>query len=185
MCTMLAAAVGAAGTLYQGIAARNAANAQARAAERNAEIAEAQGHDAILRGGEEELSLRRRLALQRGSTRAATAASGVDADTGSALDVRNASISEGERDAAAIRYNAARERWGYQTQAANYRAQASAARAAGSNALFGSVIGAGATLGTAAWNQWGGNTGKSSLTETTENLDPWRVHLRTKPGRVW
>ncbi|MBQ9526721.1 MAG: hypothetical protein IJR68_03845 [Fretibacterium sp.] len=158
MCTMLAAAVGAAGTIMQGVAANRAAKAQAAAAEQNAAIAEAQGHDAIERGGTEELRLRRQLAQQRGNARAQAAASGIDADSGSLLDVRNASISEGERDAAAIRYNAARERWGYQVQAQNYRNKALQARAAGRNALFGSLIGAGTQLGTAAWDQWGGTS---------------------------
>ena len=51
MCTMLAAAVSAAGTIMQGMAANNAAKAQAAAAEQNAAISEAQGHDAIQRGG--------------------------------------------------------------------------------------------------------------------------------------
>ena len=156
MCTMLAAAVSAAGTVMQGMAANNAAKAQAAAAEQNARISEAQAHDAIERGGEEETRLRRQMAQMRGNARAQAAASGIDADSGSLLDVRNASISEGERDAAAIRYNAARERWGYQMQAGNYRNEASAARAAGRNALFSSIIGAGTTLGTAAWDQWGG-----------------------------
>jgi len=183
---MLAAAIGAAGTIMQGVAADNAAKAQAAAAEQNAKIAEAQGHDAIERGGEEELRLRRQMAIQRGNARAQAAASGIDADAGSMLDLRNASISEQERDAAAIRFNAARERWGYQTQAQNYRNEASAARASGRNALFGSIIGAGTQLGTAAYNQWGaGSAVKSPLTATKENLDPWYVHYRIKPGRVW
>ena len=185
MCTMLAAAIGAAGTVMQGMAANSAAKAQAQAAEQNARIAEAQGHDAIERGGDEELRLRRQAAIRRGNARAQAAASGIDADSGSMLDTRNADISETERDAAAIRYNAARERWGYQVQAQNYRNEASAARASGRNALFSSIIGAGTQLGTAAWNQWGGTTAAKpqTTTKTNENIDPWNIHFRYKPGR--
>lgn len=150
MCTMLAAAIGAAGTLMQGMAANSAARAQAAAANQNARIAEAQAHDAIERGGQEELRFRRQMAIHRGAQRSALAASGVDVDSGSALDVQNASMREGEHDAAAIRFNAAREGWGYQVQAANYRNEAAAARAAGRNALFGSVVGAGTSLLSAA-----------------------------------
>ena len=186
MCTLLAAAVGATGTVMQGMAANSAAKAQAQAAEQNAKIAEAQGHDAIERGADDELRLRRQAAIRRGNARAQAAASGIDADSGSMTDLLNSDISEQERDAAAIRYNAARERWGYQTQAQNYRNEASAARASGRNALFGSIIGAGTQLGTAAYNQWGaGNAVKSPSTETKENLNPWYVHHRIKPGRVW
>ena len=155
MCTMLATVIGAAGTLMQGVAANSAARAQAAAANQNARIAEAQAHDAIERGGQEELRLRRQMAQLQGTQRSMLAASGVDVDSGSALDVQDASMREGEQDAAAIRFNAAREGWGHQVQAANYRNEASAARAAGRNALFGSVVGAGTSLlsaaGSGAW----------------------------------
>lgn len=150
MCTMLAAAIGAAGTLMQGMAANSAAKAQAAAANQNARIAEAQARDAIDRGGQEELRLRRQMAQLQGAQRSMLAASGVDVDSGSALDVQDASMREGEQDAAAIRFNAAREGWGHQVQAVNYRNEASAARAAGRNALFGSIVGAGTSLLSAA-----------------------------------
>ena len=155
MCTMLATVIGAAGTLMQGMAANSAARAQAAAANQNARIAEAQAHDALERGGQEELRLRRQMAQLQGTQRSMLAASGVDVDSGSALDVQDASMREGEQDAAAIRFNAAREGWGHQVQAANYRNEASAARAAGRNAPFGSVVGAGTSLlsaaGSGAW----------------------------------
>ena len=159
MCTMLATVIGAAGTLMQGMAANSAAKAQAAAANQNARIAEAQAHDAIERGGQEELRLRRQMAQLQGTQRSALAASGMDIDSGSALDVQDASMREGEQDAVAIRFNAAREGWGHQVQAANYRNEASAARAAGRNALFGSIVGAGTSLLSAAGpGTWTKNT---------------------------
>ena len=159
MCTMLARVIGAAGTLMQGMAANSAAKAQAAAANQNARNAEAQAHDAIVRGGQEELRLRRQMAQLQGTQRSALAASGMDIDSGSALDVQDASMPEGEQDAAAIRFNAAREGWGHQVQAANYRNEASAARSAGRNALFGSIVGAGTSLLSAAGpNTWTKNT---------------------------
>ncbi len=78
--------------------------------------------------------------------RSALAASGVVVDSGSSLELQDASMREGEYDAATIRFNSARERWGHQVQAVQYRNEASAARAAGRNALFGSLIGAGTGL---------------------------------------
>ena len=93
------------------------------------------------------------------------AASGVEVDSGSALDVQDASIREGEQDAAAIRFNAAREGWGHQVQAVNYRNEASAARAAGRNALFGSIVGAGTSLLSAAGpNTWMKKVGTGKAT---------------------
>ena len=157
----------------QGRAAQAQANAQAQALEQNAEFSRAQAHDAIERGGQEELKLRRNIQKHLGNQRASLATNEVDINSGSALDVRNASISEGEYDAETIRFNAARQRWGYlnqaenqMTQAANARAQGEAAasqgKAAARNALFGGVVNAG--LGIASGYQ----TSKSSpLTQTT------------------
>lgn len=146
MCTMLAAAIGAVGSIMQGVAANNAAKAQAAIAERNAQIAELQARDSIERGGHEELRLRRQMAIHQGTQRALLAAGGVEVDSGSALDVQDASMREGEQDAAAIRFNAAREGWGHQVQAVNYRSEAAVARSAGRNALFGGILGAGTHL---------------------------------------
>ncbi len=143
MCTAIITAVGA---VMQGIAASKAAKAQAATAEQNARIADARAHDAIERGGIEEYRHRRQMALQQGAQRAMLAASGVVTDSGSALEVQDASMREGEYDAAVIRFNSARERWGHQVQAVQYRNEASAARAAGKNALFGSFISAGTGL---------------------------------------
>lgn len=185
MCTLLATAIGAAGTLVQGIAANSAAKAQARVSEANARIAENQAHDAVLRGGQEETKLRRDLSRQQGQQRAMLAAAGIDTDTGSSADIRTSSLREGEEDAAAIRMNAARERWGYQVQATNYRNEASAARAQGRNALFGSILGAGGQMVSAFAPAFsgGGNSGaltaKSSssstgaATPTDHGLKPW------------
>lgn len=162
MCSMVAAlTAGAVGSVMQGMAANSAArataSAQEAAAAQNAAVAEAQGHDAVERGGQEELRLRRSLARQMGNARAQAAASGIDPDLGSLMEVRNASLSEGERDAAAIRYNAARERWGYLNQANAIRTEganaASISRAQGSNALFGSFLGAGANAGLDWWRE--------------------------------
>lgn len=141
MCT-IAAALTAGGTLMQGYSQYRAGNAQAQAAEYSAKLAEQQGRDAVMRGGTEEMRLRRSLDRQRGTQRAAMTAAGIAADSGSALDIQTRSMTEGERDAAAIRFNAAREKWGYDAQGVNYRNQASASRSAGRNALLGSAIGA-------------------------------------------
>ena len=169
MCTILSA-LGAGFSLYQGYAQGQAAKAQAEAQatayEENAQNARLKAHDAIERGGLEELKHRRNIAKQLGNQRAGLATTGIDINSGSAADIRNASIAEGEYDAEVIRFNAARERWGYLREAENLEAQAAGARATGKaaarNALFGGVINAGLGLAGSA------TTSKSSpLTETT------------------
>ena len=143
---MLPTALMAVSGVMQGVAANRAAQAEADAANQNARIAEAQSTDAVARGGKEELKQRRKMAILQGEQRAALAASGVNVDSGSALAMQDASMSEGEQDAAAIRFNAAREAWGHNVDAVNYRNKASAARAKGRNVLTGSIIGAGSDL---------------------------------------
>lgn len=102
-------------------------------AERNAQIAERQGSDAINRGalaeGRERLDTRE----QVGGSRAALAAQGVDVSTGSAADVQTNERAIGETDALTIRNNAAREAWGYDVEAANQRMNGNLAILAGEN----------------------------------------------------
>ena len=160
MCTLLTA-LSAGASLFTGIAQANnvkaQANAQAAAMEANARNSDILAHDAIERGGQDELKLRRQLAQAAGNQRVQAASSGIDVNSGSALDARNASISEGEYDAEAIRFNAARERWGYQSQANNLRSQAAYSRAAGkaaaNNILFGNVMNWGVNLGNTIYNK--------------------------------
>lgn len=153
MCTLLSA-IGTGLSIYQGYAAGKTAEAQAEAQasamEQNANFSRAQAHDAIERGGQEELKLRRSMEKHLGNQRASMATTGIDINSGSAEDVRNASISEGEHDAEAIRFNAARQRWGYINQAENLEAQAAGTRAQGKaaarNALFGGIVSGGLEL---------------------------------------
>ncbi len=172
MCTIITglSVLSAAAGLYSGVAqARNAqaqGEAQATALEANARNADILAHDAVERGGQEELSLRRSLAQLGGNQRVQAASSGVDIDSGSAVDARHASISEGERDAEAIRFNAARERWGYLSQADSLRSQAAYSQAAGKykadNLLFGTVTKFGLDLGEDIYKR---TKGESPLTE--------------------
>lgn len=146
MCTVIATALGAVSSIMQGVAANRAAKAEARVAEQNARIAEMRATDAVKRGGEEEMRRRRDMARLEGRQRAMAAAAGIDADSGSMEDIRNASMLEGERDVSTIRLNAAREAWGHNVDATNHRNRASAARASGRNALLGGFLGAGGSL---------------------------------------
>ena len=148
---------------------RQQGRAQADALERNAEIAQQQGHDAILRGGTDEYRLRRGVAQMMANNRTQAAASGIDIDSGSLRNVQNATIREGEADAETIRFNAARERWGYMQQAANLQSQANYSRASSkyqaNNLLAGNALKFGISLGTGLAD-YENNRDESSLTDT-------------------
>jgi type II secretory pathway pseudopilin PulG len=179
MCTMVMAALSAAGSVMQGMAASSAAKAQARAEEQNARLAELQGQDAVRRGGREEAKFRREQSILEGRQRSLLAASGVDIDSGSAADLQEASRMEGEEDAAVIRLNAQREKWGFDTQALNHRNAASAARAAGRGALTAGILGAGTSLLSAANSAGGfGKPGAGAA-----NIHPWDWNYAEMRGR--
>lgn len=110
-------------------AGNRAAEYNAKINERNAEIANLQAVDAEQRGAAAVKNLRIRIARLKGSQRAAAAASGVVVDTGSPLDVLQDTEFFGEVDAMTIRENAAREAWGFRTQAGGFVAQARLSRA--------------------------------------------------------
>lgn len=126
----------AAGVFMQSQAARQQAEASNRAneynaqiQERNAAIAEMQAVSAEERGAEAERLHRERVSGLKGSQRVAAAASGVLVDVGSPLEVLQDTAILGELDALTIRSNAAREAWGFRTQAGGYTAQARLSRA--------------------------------------------------------
>lgn len=153
-------AIQVAGQVRAGNAARRAGEAQRRAAdsaaelqEFNASVAEAQSADAIERGQEEEHRFRSTVKGVIGAQRAEAAAQGVDVSYGSAVDVQADAAMLGELDALTIRTNAAREAWGYQVQAYDYRKRADITRregvmmeAAGREAQVASRYGVASTL---------------------------------------
>lgn len=137
---------GAAGTVLQAQGARqqaesqarmyeNQAEAQARAYEyqakmhdQNARLNEAQGRDAVERGGEGERSFRAQARRYLAGQKAALGASGIDISSGSPLQVLDATYEGIEEDAATIRYNAQMERWSALVGAAESRSHGTLAR---------------------------------------------------------
>jgi hypothetical protein len=130
----------ASGARRAGRAARAAGAAEERLLDFNAQVSERQATDAIARGAEAKARLRGDLRRQAGSTRAALAASGVDLDAGSALDVQADSEAAGALDLLTVEMNARREAYGYRVQAmdARLRRQAVRAGAQGQAAAYGS-----------------------------------------------
>lgn len=110
---------------YQAAVTQNNAIAQ----DNNAKLALRQAEDALRRGQDEELALRQRVAQTRGTQTAALAARGIDVSSGSALGLISDTEYLGEIDALTIRDNAAREAWGHQRTAQDYRYGATTTRA--------------------------------------------------------
>lgn len=95
--------------------AQSGAEADA-AAKREALLGEAQGADALARGGQEEERYRRQIAQVVGGQRAAIGARNV-ARSGTALDLLADTQNIGNEDALTIQNDAAREAWGYRQRA--------------------------------------------------------------------
>lgn len=138
--------LGALGSIAGGNANAKAAEYQARVAENNAQIAR-QNQEWAERSAitnEAAQGIKSRASL--GAVKAAQGASGVDVNSGSALDVRSSAAELGQLDAINIRANAARDAYGYATQASGYDASAGMSRAAGANASSAGMIGAASSL---------------------------------------
>lgn len=117
-----------------GVAAEAAADSQAELADWNASVADLQAQDAVARGVEAESRFRSSVSGMIGSQRAAAAASNVDVNFGSPVDVQADAAYLGELDALTIRTNAAREAWGYTVQGQDLRRRAEITRKEGDQA---------------------------------------------------
>lgn len=150
----LSALGGAAGAYGQ----LQSAHAQAAADQYNASVAQINQNQAATnarlaaQAGEEQVAQQqRKTRAEVGQLEANAAASGVDVNKGSALDVRSSAAELGELDALTVRSNAAREAYGYQTQAVSQGNEAQLETFAASNAeQAGGINAAGTLLGSAA-----------------------------------
>lgn len=158
----------ASGALKYG-AQRNEANAvqsqgdyEARMLGQNADLAEQQAGDAIARGtlAEQQVNSATRVAV--GGNRVSAAAQGIDTNVGSAGDIAAQTKSAGDFDALTTRLNAAREAWGFRTQAQDYRNQAVLRRTGAANQAGALRTGAFGTLLTTGANLYGQSRGWSS-----------------------
>lgn len=117
---------------------------QAQVSENNAKIArqnaEWSAHASEQKVAEEGQKTRQTV----GAIKAAQAASGVDVNTGSAVDVRSGAAETGQLNAITLRSNAARQAYGYLTDETGAKAQAELDRSSASNteaALPGQMVG--------------------------------------------
>lgn len=106
------------------VSQQNAANYSAQVAENNKKIAEQNRDQAIQRGETVNEQVGMKAAGQLADIQAAQGASGVDVNTGSAPMVRQSARVLSETDAQTIRANAAKEAYGWQTEANSQGSQA-------------------------------------------------------------
>lgn len=139
-------AMSAHGMYAQGQQQKAMGEYQAAVNRNNQIIANRAAEDATQRGRIEEQQHRLKVKQVMGEQRSALAASGVQVDTGSALDVLGDTAMFGEMDALTIHSNAEREAYNFRVQGANQAASAQMNLLAGSNAARNGMWGAGASL---------------------------------------
>ena len=122
--SLASGAIGAIGASNTAKATSQSAAYQAQVAANNQAIAQNQANQATAAGESavEQQGLKTRAEV--GAIMAGQAASNIDVTSGSAVDVRSSAAALGELDALTIRSNAARQSYGYQTNATSFGAQA-------------------------------------------------------------
>lgn len=118
------AGVTAAGKLEAGAAAANAANYQAEVARNNAIIAQQNADYAIKSGQVQAANQSMKGRAISGKIKANQAASGVDVNTGSAVDVQQSQREVNKLDTDTVLNNAELKAYGYRSDASNFTAQA-------------------------------------------------------------
>lgn len=171
-------AVGVAGAIQQGNTAQKMANYQAQVAQNNALVAEQNADYAIKAGVQEAGTESMKGAAVLGAIRAGQAASGIDVNTGSAVDVQESERERSKLDTETVMHNAQLKAYGYRTQAANFEAEAGLKQAEGAAAKKASRVSALGTLLSGAssvagdWSKFG-TTDPSTKVYTSGERDYW------------
>lgn len=160
---ILSLAATVAGGVISGIGAQQQAQAQANAANYNAAVARNAATFAQQQGEVNAQAQDRRTAAMIGRQRAVYAAGGLDVNSGSPLDIQSDTATIGRENSLTIRNNAARQAYGYEANANLDTASAQNYQQAGDTAMFGSLIGAGGSVGS-KWSAY-----------QQEGVDPFSV----------
>lgn len=144
--SVAAGGIGAFGAIRQGQAQQASQDYNAKIASNNAQIATQNAAFAGAEGDTNAAAKEMQTRAKVGAITAAQGANGLDVNKGSAVDVRASAAELGQLDAMTIRSNAARQAYGYQTQAVSDNAQSALDRATGKNDATAGYITAGGTL---------------------------------------
>lgn len=183
------AAIGAVGTLSGASARSSEANYQAQIARNNAIIEQRNATQEIQAGEQQATTQGLKNAAQLGKIKTQQAASGLDVNSGSAVDVRKGQAEVGALDTLTTLHNSIVKAYGYNAQASTDTAQAGLDTMGAQNDLIGGgLAAAGGLLGSASslstkWgsmqtpaspslNDLGFGTG-SGYTYSGSGADPW------------
>ena len=140
---------------FSAVQQRQQGRFQERTAEYNARVSENQAEETRNAGVEQENSHRERVARLQATQRAQLGASGVDANSGSALQLQQDTALSGEVDAIRIRNNALNQADSLDSGAALTRLEGANARQAGNAEAVGTILGgASGVLGTGVADKW-------------------------------
>lgn len=162
------AGISAAGTIEQGQATANAANYAAQVAQNNATIANQNATYATAAGQTQAANQSLKGAATAGRIKASQAASGIDVNTGSALNVQEGQREQSQLDTETVLNNAELQAYGYRSQATSYTAQSGLETEEAEQAPIGADIGAaGGFLSSASsvaskWSQLGPSGGTTT-----------------------
>lgn len=113
---------------------------QERVGENNALSAKYAADDAMARGAVEEQQTRNRTRALMGQQRAALAANGIDATSGTGSQLLTDAAGFGEFDALTVRNNAMKQAYGFNVQATNLLTEGKTAKIAGTNQATGTLL---------------------------------------------
>ncbi|TDX30756.1 hypothetical protein DFO67_10411 [Modicisalibacter xianhensis] len=152
--TTIAIAATAASGAFSAYQANQQGKYQQAVYKQQAKAQQQQASDARARGviaGEEQRDRARALEARQATS---LAGSGLDIGSGTSLDLFAETATLGEYDAQVTENNAARQAYGYQTEATNSLASARNARSAGRNRAIGTLLTSGAKAGN-IYSQYG------------------------------
>lgn len=144
--TVAGAAETASGQIAQGNAAREAANYRAQVARNNAKLAEGDAAYVQQAGRIESYNQGMKNRAHLGNVKANQAASGVDVNRGSAVDVRATEAATGRQEQQNIEANTERKAYGYRRQSQDYQTQANLDEREGYNSALAARSAAGSTV---------------------------------------
>jgi hypothetical protein len=140
------AGVGAAGTLFSGLATSQNASYQAAVAQMNAQIANQNAARAVAAGQQQATVVSQKGAAELGQVVAGLAANNIDVNSGSAVRVEKGTREESQLSSETALTNAELQAYGYKTQAAGDVAQAGLETAEAEEAPIGAGLAAGGGL---------------------------------------
>ncbi|MFT8365844.1 MAG: hypothetical protein ABF812_12665 [Gluconobacter cerinus] len=150
----ISAGLGAAGSLINGFSQSASAKAQAKVAQANAVASSSQANAAIDQGYLNAQRDYQEGAQKLGAQRAQMAANGVVLNSGSALDVQDATGRNTGLTVGSDLYDANVKAAGYRNQTTSFNNEARADRAEASNAVTGGVLGGALAAGSAFAGKW-------------------------------